>query len=90
MYFRMLAEAGCCCALCVVDCVDLFFSPVVGEKNAWESGWMNQGGHAGTAGEPMLLDVCSYWKNLSLFHAVGVKYRYSVLIHSQYPCFYTA
>lgn len=51
---------------------------------------MNQDGHAvaGTAGEPMLVDVFSHWKNLSLFHAVAVKY--SVLIHSQYPCFYRA
>lgn len=51
---------------------------------------MNQDGHAvaGTVGELMLVDVFSPWKNLSLFHRVGAEY--SVLIHSQYPCFYRA
>lgn len=83
------------CSSCVVDFIDLtlglLFFLSGGKKNAWESGEMNQDGHAvaGTAREPMLVDVFSHWKNLSLFHAVGVKYF--VLIHvSQYPCFHRA
>lgn len=92
-YFRLLAAAllFVCCRFYWLDFGIVVFSLSGGKKNAWESGEMNQDGHAvaGTAREPMLVDVFSHWKNLSLFHAVGVKYF--VLIHvSQYPCFHRA